>query len=235
MKISVVIPGHNEEGNIEKCVSEIKKALKGEDYELVLVNDCSTDKTGKIMNELAKKDKRIKVVHRKGKKGFGRAVKAGYKKASGDYIALVMADLSDDPKDLKRMIRETKKGYDVIVGNRFTKKSKVIGYPKVKLIANRMFNNLLALMFRMPYKDISNAFKMYKKEVIKGEKFEADGFDITIEVPLKAWIKGYKFKEIYNNWYGREKGSPKFGNIIKAGWVYVKRLWKLWIESLKKH
>jgi len=182
MKISVVIPGHNEEGNIEKCVSEIKKALKGEDYELVLVNDCSTDKTGKIMNELAKKDKRIKVVHRKGKKGFGRAVKAGYKKASGDYIALVMADLSDDPKDLKRMIRETKKGYDVIVGNRFTKKSKVIGYPKVKLIANRMFNNLLALMFRMPYKDISNAFKMYKKEVIKGEKFEADGFDITIEV-----------------------------------------------------
>lgn len=234
MKLSVVIPGNNEEGNIKKCAKSVSKALKNENYELILVNDCSIDNTGKIINELARNNKRIKAVHRKGERGFGKAVKAGYRKATGDYIALVMADSSDDPKDLVKMLRKAKQGYDVITGNRFTKKSKVTGYPTTKLLANRAFNNLLAFMFKMPYKDISNAFKMYKKEVIKKEEFESQGFDITIEVPLKAWIKGYKFTEIPNNWYGRKKGKPKFGGIIKGGIKYLKRLWKLYKLYLKK-
>lgn len=227
MKISVVVPAYNEEGNIEKCIKELEKTLKKEDYELVIVNDGSKDKTGDIIERLRKQNKKINQVNRSiGDNGFGKAVKEGYKKATGDYVALFMADLSDDLKDLQKMITKAKQGYDVIIGNRFTKQSIVTGYPKNKLIANRLFNNILSLLLKIPYKDLSNAFKMYKKEIIKKD-FEADDFDITIEVPVKAYKQGYKFVEIPNNWYGRKTGSPKFGKLSKAGKTYTKRLIKL--------
>jgi len=227
MKYSIIIPAHNEEDNITKCVQQIKQAIQHEEHEIIIVNDGSTDNTQEKIEKMARKDKHIKLVNRpKGDNGFGKAVKTGYKKATGDYATLMMADQSDDPRDLRKMIRETKKGYDVITGNRFTKQSKVINYPRIKLLANRAFNQLVAKIFNCPYKDLSNAFKTYKKEIIK-QDYESNDFDLTIEVPIKAWQAGYQFKEIPNNWYGRTKGQAKFGNILKAGKKYLKRLIKL--------
>nr|MDO8115661.1 glycosyltransferase family 2 protein [Candidatus Sigynarchaeota archaeon] len=134
----------------------------------------------------------------------------------------------DEPRDIIHMIRLANTNrYDIIVGNRFKKESKISGYPTLKLLANRIFNILLAVMFNTPYKDLSNAFKMYRRSFIKTITIEAVDFDITVELPVKAWIAGKRFIEMPNNWYGRKAGSPKW-KLAKAGRVYLNRLWLLY-------
>ena len=104
MKLSVVVPLHNEEENVDEVVKALLTALrKLDDYEVVLVNDCSTDSTGALVQQWVRKDPRVKVIHRRGQPGFGKALKEGFKAATGDVIIPFMGDLSDNPLDLIKL------------------------------------------------------------------------------------------------------------------------------------
>ncbi|MDI6810226.1 MAG: flippase-like domain-containing protein [archaeon] len=233
MKISCVVPAHNEEENLEKLIGRLIPILEShdttKDYEIIMVNDNSTDNTPSIINALANENLRVKPVHRASTPGFGNAIKEGFKYAEGAIIIPVMGDLSDDPKDIPKLVEKIEEGYDIAYGSRFIKGGSVEDYPITKMFANRIFNNAVRFLFGIPHKDITNAFKAYKKEVLDAigiEHMESEGFDLTVEIPLKAHILGFKSAEVPVNWHGRVKGEAKL-KLSENGFVYGKRLLKL--------
>ncbi|MBN1763336.1 MAG: flippase-like domain-containing protein [Methanomicrobia archaeon] len=235
MKISCVVPAHNEEGNIERLIERLVPTLENhavtEDHELVLVDDNSTDNTPFIIDALARKNPHIKPVHRSSVPGFGNALKEGFKHVEGDVIIPIMGDLSDTPHDIPKLVEKLEAGYDVAYGSRFIKGGSAEDYPAAKLFANRIFNNTVRFLFGIPHKDVTNAFKAYRKEVVDSigiEHLEAEGFDLTVELPLKAHILGFKSAEVPVTWHGRERGEAKL-KLSENGLVYGKRLLKLFV------
>lgn len=234
-KISIVVPAHNEEENLPNLLDELLPVLdrheETRDYELVIVNDNSTDRTPEIIEKLAGLNPRIKPVHRHSTPGFGNAIKEGFRNASGDIIVPVMGDLSDDPEDIVKLVRKIKEGYDIAYGSRFVEGGSTDGYPPAKMIANRSFNNLVRLLFGLKHKDITNAFKAYRKEVLESigiDNLEATGFDLTVEIPLKAHIMGFTSAEVPVTWHGRLRGEAKL-KLSENASKYGKRLMKLFI------
>lgn len=232
--ISVVIPAHNEEGLIEKVVLEIREELEREKiaHEIVVVNDNSKDKTPRIINHLAEKFADIKAVHRNPPNGFGRAIRDGIDVSTGDVIAVVMGDASDDPKDIVKYFRAIESGYDCAFGSRFIKGSSVIDYPRHKLIINRIANTFLMCLFFTRNNDLTNAFKAYRREVIEAIRpIESLYFNITVELPLKALIRGYRIATIPINWYGRHSGVSKL-KIKDMGRRYLYTALSIWLQRL---
>ncbi|HEY9245755.1 MAG TPA: flippase-like domain-containing protein [Candidatus Methanoperedens sp.] len=242
-KISIVIPSHNEEENLPGLLDELIPALEKHeetrDYELVLVNDNSTDRTLELIEMFAGDNPRIRAVHRHSSPGFGNAIKEGFRHATGDIIIPVMGDLSDDPEDIPELVRKINEGYDIAYGSRFVKGGGTDGYPPAKMIANRAFNNVVRLLFGIRHKDITNAFKAYRSEVLDTigiDRLEADGFDLTVEIPLKAHIMGFTSAEVPVTWHGRKRGEAKL-KLSQNATRYGRRLLKLFfignIISLK--
>ena len=197
--LSCVVPAHNEVDNIENVVQALGKTFDSyteiTGYEIVIVNDNSSDGTGPLIDGLVLNNSNIHPVHRTGSPGFGNAVKAGIKEAKGDVIVPVMGDLSDDPKDIITMIKKLGEGYDIVYGSRFIPGGGLDDYPPAKLVANRLFNNVVRLLFGIQNKDVTNAFKAYRREIfdeIPVESLESSRFDLTVEIPLKAHIAGFK-------------------------------------------
>ena len=153
----------------------------------------------------------IKVFNNK-KKGLGGAINTGILNSSGNFVTIMMADRSDDIEDLKKYYRLIKfENLDAILGSRFLKESKVSDYPIQKLILNRIFNFFVSLIFFNKYNDYTNAFKIYKKDVLKTlMPFVSESFNIFLEIPLKIIGRGYSYRVIKINWYGRKKGEAKF-------------------------
>jgi uncharacterized protein (TIRG00374 family) len=232
-KLSIVVPAHNEEENLpylfEKLIPALEQYPETSNFELVVVNDNSKDHTGEVIENYAKSDPRIKPVHRTTAPGFGNAIRTGFENASGDIIIPVMADLSDDPHDISKLVRKINEGYDIAYGSRFCKGGSTDGYPKTKMLANRAFNNSVRLTFGIRHKDVTNAFKAYRREVLDAigiENIEANGFDLTVEIPLKAHILGFKSAEVPVTWHGRERGEAKL-KLSQNGHRYGSRLLKM--------
>jgi dolichol-phosphate mannosyltransferase len=234
MKLSIVIPAHNEEECVGRTIEDIAVQLKDEGiaYEIILVNDNSTDNTSSIVDGLSKKYTGIKVVNRRPPAGFGRAIREGLDAATGDIIAIVMADMSDDPKDLVKYFHKIEEGYDCVFGSRFVKGSKVVDYPPLKLFINRLANAFIQVLFLRRENDITNAFKMYRKEVIDASRpFLALYFNITVELPLKAINRGFKIAQVPISWYGRKSGVSKL-RISEMGSKYLFTTLYLWLEKI---
>lgn len=213
MKLSIVIPAHNEEGSINETVLAFHEQLKLEkiNHEILVVNDNSSDDTEKILTKLSKEIKEVRYINNKPPNGFGFAVRAGLDNFKGDCVAIVMADLSDRPVDLVAYFRkmETNK-YDCVFGSRFIKGGKTVDYPKTKLVLNRFTNTVIKVLFGIRYNDVTNAFKLYKKDTIEGLKpFLSHHFNLTVELPLKAIVRGYSYTVIPNHWTNRKAGESK--------------------------
>jgi len=212
MKFSVVIPAHNEEGCIEDTLSALVAKLADSqfNYEIVVVADHCTDSTENILARMTEKNKRIKSVVNKESAGFGMAVRFGLDAYTGDAVAVFMADASDSPDDLIRYFSKIADGAECVFGSRFIKGGKVVDYPKHKLLLNRLVNFLIRLMFQHGLNDTTNAFKCYRREVIDGcRPFLAPHFNLTVEIPLKAVIRGYKYEIIPISWHNRTSGVSK--------------------------
>lgn len=213
MKLSIVIPAHNEEGSIANTVNafhaELAKAKI--QHEILVVNDNSKDKTEKILKELSKKIPEVRYVNNVPPNGFGFAVRKGLESYTGDCVALVMADMSDRPIDLVAYYRKMAEGnYDAVFGSRFIKGGKTIDYPRTKLIMNRFTNNIIKVLFGIRFNDVTNAFKLYKRETIEGVKpFLSHHFNLTVELPLKAIVRGYSYGVVPNYWTNRTTGEAK--------------------------
>jgi len=213
MKLSVVIPAYNEEGSIEETVRAIAGTLKEEqiNHEILVVNDNSRDATPTILESLQQEIPELCVHTNKGPNGFGYAVRYGLERFDGDCVAIMMADLSDDPEDLLRFYHRLSQGdVDCVFGSRFMKGGKVYDYPANKLVINRLANKIIQLALGIKYNDATNAFKLYKREVIKGiSPLLAPHFNLTIELSLKSIVRGYSFAVLPNSWRNRKTGISK--------------------------
>lgn len=211
MKFSVIIPAHNEEEVISSTLIELGLALEGKfDYEIIVVNDHCYDDTARVVEEVIKDNNRIRLVRNEKRNGFGMAVRCGLDHYKGDAVAIYMADASDSPQDLVKYFEEIEDGAECVFGSRFIKDGKIIDYPKHKLILNRIVNFGMKIVFGHKYNDTTNAFKCYRKEVIDGcRPFISRHFNLTVELPLKAYLRGYKFKVIPISWTNRAAGVSK--------------------------
>jgi len=213
MKLSIVIPAYNEEESIAETIDSIEEAFSrvNIDHEIFVVNDNSKDNTAGVLETLAQKYPSLKYETNHGPNGFGYAVRYGLDRFSGDCVAVMMADLSDSPYDLIRYYTTMIEGnYDCVFGSRFIKGGKVIDYPFIKKIINRMANFIIKVTMGIKYNDTTNAFKLYKKEVIDGVKpILAPHFNLTIELPLKAIIRGFSYTVVPNSWTNRKYGVSK--------------------------
>ncbi|MGR3220130.1 MAG: glycosyltransferase family 2 protein [Candidatus Anammoxibacter sp.] len=233
-KLSIVIPAHNEEKNIVRTVNELCAAVEAENipYEIILVNDNSTDNTREIIADLMKDNGCIRTVNRMPPEGFGRAIRSGLEVAEGDVVVICMADCSDSPQDVVKYYRKIEEGYDCVFGSRFIKGSNVVNYPKLKLVVNRIVNKCIQFMFRCKYNDLTNAFKAYRMEVISTcGPYSSCHFNITLELSLSALIRKYNIAEIPISWYGRTWGSSDL-SLRKMGRRYLEVLLKIYTEKL---
>lgn len=209
MKLSVVIPAYNEALSIGETLEDLfaKLSNAGITHEIVVINDNSKDNTLEVLQKLQLTIPSLVTYTNSGKNGFGYAVRFGLEKFTGDCVAIMMADLSDSPDDLIIFYHKLKEGHDCVFGTRWSKGGKVYDYPFHKLYLNRLFNNIVRMLFGIRYNDVTNAFKLYKKETIEGLKpFISPHFNLTVEIPLKAIIRGYTYTVLPNSWTNRKHG-----------------------------
>ena len=209
--LSIIIPARNEAENLKDILDYFSNKSLPINFEVLLINDFSNDDTLIKAQTLFASKKNFKVIDNN-KKGLGGAINLGIKKASGNKISIMMADLSDTIEDLiKYNDLIDKENFDAVFGSRFIKNSKVLGYPIKKLILNRIFNYFISIIFWNKFNDYTNAFKIYKKEVlINIMPLVSESFNIFLEIPLKVISRKYNFKIIPISWFGRKKGEAKF-------------------------
>jgi dolichol-phosphate mannosyltransferase len=210
MLLSVVIPAHDEEGSIGDTVAALAQRLAAENvaFEIVVVDDHSADGTAAAVAALSLPA--VRCVPNLRAKGFGNAIHTGLDAFRGDAVCIVMADASDDPADVVAYWRAIERGYDCAFGTRFTRQARVVDYPFPKLVLNRFANAVVALMFGIRYNDVTNAFKCYRRDVIDGLRpILSHHFNITVELPLKAIVRGYSWTVVPTNWSNRKHGVSK--------------------------
>jgi dolichol-phosphate mannosyltransferase len=210
----VVIPARDEAESIGDTLRGAAAALDAEDidYEIIVVDDSSVDGTRQVVEEVAAQSPAIRCIQSPFTGGFGLAVRAGLEVFEGDAVAIVMADGSDHPRDLVRYHHLLQEGYDCAFGSRFMAGSSVQDYPRVKLILNRVVNLGIRLLFRHGYNDTTNAFKAYRREVIENiQPLFSNHFNLTVEMPLKALIRGHSYGVVPISWANRSWGESKLG------------------------
>jgi len=209
VKLSIVIPAHNEEENIGEVIKRIEEGLDI-DYELVVVNDHSTDNTLAVLEKLSKQYQNISVVENELKKGFANALKTGFLNSAQDAVLPVMADLCDELSTIKEMLELLNKGYDIVCGCRYTKGGARLGGSRIKGFFSGFVGRSLYYLLGIPTHDIANAFKMYRKTVLDAVDISSCGFEVSMEIPLKAYYLGFKITEVPTVWRERSKGKSSF-------------------------
>lgn len=231
--LSIVIPARDEEGCIASTVEhlDLELRLRGVPHEIIVVDDGSTDSTWSILQSVMRSVPALRPVKSPGPHGFGRAIIRGLDAVSGDAVVIMMADESDDCRDVVRYWEELNKGVDCVFGSRFIKGGGVIDYPPLKYMLNRMANLFIRILFRHGLNDTTNAFKAYRRNVIDGVRpILSPHFNITVELPLKSVIRGYSFTTIPITWRNRRHGVAKL-KIKEMGSRYLFICLYVWMEK----
>lgn len=231
--LSVVIPARNEADNIESTVENLHLELRLQEvpYEIVVVDDGSSDDTWHKLEKLKEKIVELRPVQNAGENGFGNAVIKGIDSAWGDAVVIMMADESDDCRDVARYWQKLNEGWDCVFGSRFIKGGGVIDYPLIKLMVNRLANWVVKVVFRIPLNDTTNAFKAYRMSTLDGcRPFLAMHFNLTVELPLKAIVRGYSWTVMPITWRNRRHGVAKL-KISEMGSRYFFIVAYVWLEK----
>jgi dolichol-phosphate mannosyltransferase len=225
MKLSVVIPAHNEEAVVGETVDGLLSTLtdEGIDHEVIVIDDSSVDDTASVVARIAADSPQVRCLPSPYRGGFGFAVRAGLEAFEGDAVAIMMADGSDSPQDLVSYYRLLEEGYECAFGSRFIRGSKVIDYPRMKLLMNRLVNWWIRVLFRHGYNDTTNAFKAYRREVIENlQPFLSHHFNLTVELPLKAVVRGYSYGIVPISWTNRQAGISKLSlNEMGSRYLFI--------------
>ena len=231
--LSVVIPAKDE----EKCVAatvehlHVELSLRNVPHEIIVVDDGSSDRTWEVLSELAVRVSELRAIQNNFESGFGRAVIRGLDEMRGDAVVIMMADESDDCRDVVRYWEKLNEGYDCVFGSRFMKGGGIIDYPPLKLIINRLANFFLRILFNIKLNDTTNAFKAYRKVAIDGcRPLIAPHFNLTVELPLKAIVRGYSWTVIPVTWRNRRSGLAKM-QIKEMGSRYLFICLYVWLEK----
>ncbi|MFH1497941.1 MAG: glycosyltransferase family 2 protein [Verrucomicrobiota bacterium] len=231
--LSVVIPARDEEENIGPTVTSLHETLRTHciPHEIVVVNDASRDGTKAILNELSLTMRELKPVDNPGANGFGRAVIHGLDQSTGDAVVIYMADASDSPDDVIKYWNKLAEGHDCVFGSRFIRGGGTFDYPALKLMLNRAFNLGIRLLFAISLNDTTNAFKAYRRHVIDGcRPLIAPHFNLTVELPLKAIVRGYDWTVVPITWRNRRAGEAKL-KVKEMGSRYLFIVLYVWLEK----
>ncbi len=231
--LSIVIPAHNEAGCIASTVEHLhlELRLRQVPHEIVVVDDGSTDGTWDELEKLQSRIAELKPVRNEGEHGFGRAVVSGLNAFSGDAVIIMMADESDDCRDVVRYWELLNEGWECVFGSRFLKGGGVIDYPWLKLRINRLANWFIKVLFNIQLNDTTNAFKAYRRNVIEGcRPFLSPHFNLTVELPLKAVVRGYRWTTMPITWRNRRVGESKL-KIKEMGSRYLFIVLYVWLEK----
>lgn len=211
MSLTILIPCKNEEKIIKNTIIKLRISnISKIDYEIIIVNDFSTDKTQSVLKNFSNTNK-IKIINNK-TPGLGGVITTGIKHATKKYLCIYMADQSDSIEDLINYYKIIySNNLDAVFGSRFIKGSKLKDYPFKKLVFNRIFNNLCMMLFLNKYNDYTNAFKIYKKKMLLSFfPIVSENFNVFLELPLKTVSRNYNFKIVPISWINRKKGKSKF-------------------------
>jgi len=209
MRLAIIVPAHNEEDNIVDLIEKIEGSL-GLEYELIVVNDHSSDATARLARDLSVKYPNVRLVENLNDAGFANAIKTGFADNKADAAVPVMADLCDDLKTIEEMFRKVNEGYDVVCGSRYIKGAARLGGSGLKGFFSFFAGWSLHYLLGIPTHDIANAFKMYRKSVLDSMVIESKGFEISMEIPLKAYYSGFNITEVPTVWRERTKGKSTF-------------------------
>jgi len=231
--LSVIIPARDEGDCVASTVEHltVELRLRGVPHEIVVVDDGSSDRTWEILQDLKNRLPVLAPVQNHGEHGFGRAVLCGLDHMHGDAAVIMMADESDDCRDVVRYWERLNEGWDCVFGSRFVKGGGTIDYPWTKLFLNRFANKFLQFLFNIDLNDTTNAFKAYRKTVIDGcRPLIAPHFNLTVEIPLKAIVRGYSWTVIPITWRNRRTGQTKL-KIKEMGSRYLFICLYVWLEK----
>jgi dolichol-phosphate mannosyltransferase len=231
--LSVVIPARDEEGCIASTVEHlyVELRLHGVPHEIVVVDDGSTDRTWDTLIEVQQRVPTLHAVQNTGLHGFGRAIICGFDHMQGDAVVVMMADESDDCRDVVRYWQLLNEGWDAVFGSRFIKGGGVIDYPWLKMRVNRLANLFIRAMFGLKLNDTTNAFKAYRRSVIQGcRPLLSPHFNLTVELPLKTIVRGYSWTVMPITWRNRRTGQPKL-KIKEMGSRYLFICLYIWLEK----
>ena len=209
-------------------------ALRNEniEHEIIVVDDGSDDQTFHVARTAISEVPRGRVIQNLGRHGFGIAVRYGIAHATGDAVAIMMADGSDSPEDLITYFGKIKEGYECAFGSRFIEGSRIIDYPRHKLWINRLANFFVRSLFRYRYNDTTNAFKMYRRHVLDAmQPLISPHFNLTVEMPLKAIVRGYNYAIVPISWQNRKAGESKL-KLKEMGSRYLFIVLYLWLEKV---
>jgi dolichol-phosphate mannosyltransferase len=233
MKLSVVMPARNEEGAVEETLSALVHTLRAAaiPFEIILVDDGSTDETARRVHAFSASHPEVRLVQNSNRHGFGMAVRCGLQEVTGEAVAIVMADGSDSPEDVVTCYHRLREGPDCVFGSRFMRGGKVSDYPIHKLVLNRLANWFIKALFGVRFNDFTNAFKLYRWAVIEGmQPLISPHFNLTVEMPLKAIVRGYSFAVVPIRWTNRKTGISKL-KIKEMGSRYLFIVLYLWLEK----
>jgi dolichol-phosphate mannosyltransferase len=231
--LSVIIPARDEEGCVASTVERLHLALRSQNipHEIVVVDDGSSDRTWQILNSLKEQIPSLNPCQNSALHGFGRAVVRGLDHSRGDAVVVMMADESDDPRDVVKYWKLLNEGFDCVFGSRFVSGGGVTDYPRAKLMLNRLANFFIRVMFGIKLNDTTNAFKAYRREVIDGcGPLIAPHFNLTVELPLKAIVRGFSWTTVPITWKNRRTGVAKL-KIKEMGSRYLFICLYLWLEK----
>ncbi len=231
--LSIVIPARDEEGSVGETVRTVhdKLTARGIAHEIIVVNDGSTDGTWALLLEMALTISSLRPLENKAPHGFGRAIIHGLNEMQGDAVAIMMADLSDSPDDLVTYWDLLCAGHECVFGSRFVSGGGVVDYPPLKYVLNRMANLFIRIIFNIQLNDTTNAFKAYRREVIEGcRPLISPHFNLTVELPLKAIVRGYTWTVTPIQWRNRRTGEAKL-KIREMGSRYLFIILYLWLEK----
>ncbi len=230
---SIVMPARDEEGCIASTVEHlyVELRLQKVPHEIIVVDDGSSDSTWEQLQDTCARVPTLKPIQNSGLHGFGRAIICGLDHMRGDAVTIMMADESDDARDVVRYWHLLNEGWDAVFGSRFIKGGGVIDYPWIKMRVNRLANFFIRVMFRIRLNDTTNAFKAYRKTVIDGcRPLLSPHFNLTVEIPLKAIVRGYSWTVIPITWRNRRTGTPKL-KIKEMGSRYLFICLYIWLEK----
>jgi dolichol-phosphate mannosyltransferase len=230
--LSVIIPARNEQGCIASTVEHLYVELRIHriEHEIVVVDDASTDQTWRVLTAVSARVPTLRPVQNTGKNGFGRAIIFGFDHMRGDAAVVMMADESDDCRDVVSYWRILNEGWDAVFGSRFIRRGGAIDYPWHKLAINRMANLFLRILFHYRLNDTTNAFKAYRRNVIEGcRPFLSAHFNLTVELPLKTIVRGYSWTVTPITWRNRRSGISKL-KIKEMGSRYLFIALYCWLE-----
>jgi glycosyltransferase involved in cell wall biosynthesis len=224
--LSIFFPCYNEEENVEKSIEAARNAAKlvTDDFEIIIINDGSRDKTGEFADQLATADSRVRVIHHPQNRGYGAALASGYHGATKDSVFYTDGDLQFDLNEIPKLWALIDK-YDVVTGFRIKRMD-----PSIRKLNSFCWTTLTRLLFRLPVRDVNCAFKLFKREVVAEMPMESKGALIDAEVFARARKAGFRITEVGVHHFPRKFGSQTGANplvIFKAFAELIKLWWRL--------